>query len=173
MPIPLKGDRSAFDTVNYPDLHGADIAASTPTVHNPAGSTAGQVPRWDGSKWVAVEPDVVHRLSGWLADDAQTVTLGDIPAHACVLRTYVQVIEAFDSDGTDQATVGYDADPDAYVTAVDVSATGIKTVTPGAGAGYDATARTAKAYYSNGGSEPTTGKALVFVEYIAAAAAPV
>jgi len=46
-----------------------------------------------------------------------------------------------------------------------VSTTGVKTPTAGAGASHYTTSTTAKAYYANGGTEPTTGKALVVVRY--------
>jgi hypothetical protein len=111
-------------------------------------------------------------LWGWAADTAQNPALGTLPAHSYVLRVHVQVTEAFDSDGTDELTVGYDADPDAYATTIDVSTTGSKTVTLGAGAGYDATSRSVKAYYTNGGTEPTTGAALILVEYATVGVAP-
>lgn len=106
-------------------------------------------------------------LTGWLADDVTSVELGTLPAAAYVPRVHVQVTEAFNSDGTDTLTVGTAADADAYATAVDVSTTGIKTVTLGASAGYVATAVAVVAAYAAGGSAPTTGKALVVLDYLA------
>jgi hypothetical protein len=57
MPIPLKGDRGAFDVANYATRHASDLEAAAPTVHNPTPGAAGTVPISDGSKWVASTPD--------------------------------------------------------------------------------------------------------------------
>lgn len=104
-------------------------------------------------------------LVAWVADSATNPSLGTLPADSYVSAVHLDVTEAFDSDGTDAITVGYDADPDAFATAVDVSTTGVKSVTLGAEAGYVGAARAAEAYYTAGGSAPTTGKALVLLEY--------
>lgn len=51
--IPLKGDRSAFDSYGYPTLHASDLEAGTPVQHLPiVSSGSGNVPIWDGAKWV-------------------------------------------------------------------------------------------------------------------------
>ena len=104
-------------------------------------------------------------LQGWVADDAQNPSLGTLPADTYVTAVRIQVTEAFNSDGTDEISVGWDASVTALATATDVATTGIKTVTAGASIGYNATSRALEAYYVNGGTEPTTGKALVQVEY--------
>ncbi len=110
-------------------------------------------------------PALAEMLSAWVADDAQNPSLGSLLLYNYVKAVHVHVTEAFDSDGTDLLTVGYDADPDAFATSIDVSTTGVKTVTLGALAGYNGTTRAVEAYYVNGGSEPTAGKALVTLEY--------
>ncbi|KKM19129.1 hypothetical protein LCGC14_1658800, partial [marine sediment metagenome] len=48
-------------------------------------------------------------LEGWVADDAQNPSLGTLPINAFVIDVYIWVEQAFDSDGTDQISVGYDA----------------------------------------------------------------
>lgn len=53
MVIPLSGDRSAFDDVNYPELHSQGVANSSPTIHVPEGVNIGDLAVWDGAKWVA------------------------------------------------------------------------------------------------------------------------
>ena len=84
-----------------------------------------------------------------------------------VLRVQVYVQTAFNSDGSDNLVVGHVDDNDAYATTVDVSTTGRKSVSEGVSARVVETEpRAIKAYYTNGGSEPTTGKAHVLVEYI-------
>ncbi len=104
------------------------------------------------------------RMVCWVTKDSQNPTLGMLQAGSYFVRAHVHVTEAFNSGGTDLLEVGYDADTDACITSVDVSTTGVKSVTLGALNGYNATARKIEAYYANGGSEPTTGKAIVILE---------
>lgn len=108
----------------------------------------------------------VETISAVVAFDGTTRTIGTIPAYCVVLRVWVEVQEAFNSSGTDLVTVGYSGSASAYATAVDVSSTGVKAVTLGAGIGRSVgTARSAQAVYTPGGSAATTGKALVIIEY--------
>jgi hypothetical protein len=108
---------------------------------------------------------VLETAMGWITSATQSATIGTLPAYSYVHSVRVHVTEAFDSDGTDLLTVGRVGDEDAFGAAVDVSTTGIKAVTLGAEAGYNASGVNVRGYYTNGGSEPTTGKALVVVEY--------
>lgn len=117
-----------------------------------------------------IEPQVqtqgIERtLKIWVEDGQQNPTLGNIPANAWVTEVRISVTQAFNSDGSDEIRVGYDSDEDAYATLTAVNTTGKKSVTLGAGANYDTTARVAEAYYVNGGSEPTAGKAIVILKY--------
>jgi hypothetical protein len=57
MAKPLKGDRSAHDSVNYPGYHAKDLEDGTPIQHLPTGPSSGDVPVWDGSKWVNTPQD--------------------------------------------------------------------------------------------------------------------
>ncbi len=115
----------------------------------------------------------VKYAQGWVTHDAQTLTLDQIPADHVMLRRSTEVAEAFDSDGTDFIRTGHDTDDDAYSQDVDVSSTGLKTLTDGVDIGeYSSSARTPKATYSNGGSEPTQGKALITFEFILVDAEP-
>ena len=114
----------------------------------------------------------VPLLRAWVADDAQSPNLSTLPANSYVKAVAIQVTEAFNSNGTDTISVGYDADPDAFAKATDVSTAGIKTVKLGVLAGYNGTARAVKAYYVHGGTEPVTGKALVTFEYQLVPGAP-
>jgi hypothetical protein len=109
-------------------------------------------------------PSATNRLMTWVTSGSQSRSLGVLQAGTYVARAHVHVTEGFNSDGSDTLNVGYDTDTDAFITSVDVSTTGIKSITLGSLAGYNATARQVKAYYVNGGSEPTTGKALVILE---------
>lgn len=104
------------------------------------------------------------RLQAWVTKDAQNPILGILQPGTYFVRAHVHVTEAFNSSGNDTLTVGYDADPDAFITSVDVSSTGVKSVTLGVLQGYNGTARNVEAYYSNSGTEPTTGQALVILE---------
>lgn len=104
------------------------------------------------------------RQAVWVTYNSQNPEIGVLPVGSYFVRAHVHVTEAFDSNGADTLTVGYDADTDALITSVDVSSTGVKTVTLGVLQGYNSTARAMEAYYVNGGSEPTVGKALVILE---------
>jgi hypothetical protein len=116
----------------------------------------------------------VHRLAAWLADDIQSVTLGTITKASLVLRVGIFVSEAFNSSGTDTIEIGGTGLAARYAAATDVSTTGPKTpaagslALPGTMMGGDAVS----ASYTNGGTEPTTGKALVFMEYMTVPNAP-
>lgn len=106
-------------------------------------------------------------LSGWVRHDRQNIVLGTVSGRWYVSNVRLYVDEAFNSSGTDQITVGYDANNTAYASAVDVSTTGSKSVTPGFAVNYPdpASTRTVEAYYTAGGTAPNAGKALVVVEY--------
>lgn len=109
----------------------------------------------------------------WVTYGRQTVNLGILPADTYILRAHVHVTEAFNSGGTDTVTVGNDVDPDAIVTSVDVSTTGIKSVTLGVNAGYNGSAQPLKIFYSNGGGEPSAGAALVIIETAKTPSSPI
>lgn len=104
-------------------------------------------------------------LHAWISHEAQTVLIGKLPDYAYVIDVHIQVTEAFNSGGTDNVTVGWTGTTNALATDTDVATTGIKTVTLGANVGYNAAGQDVNAYYANGGTEPTTGKALVVVEF--------
>lgn len=56
--IPLRGDRSAWDNIDYPQLHARDLDTNSPLHHLPtptSGSGKNYELYWDGSKWSAVE----------------------------------------------------------------------------------------------------------------------
>ncbi len=103
-------------------------------------------------------------ISSWITHSRQTVDLGVLPADTYIMRVLCHVTEAFNSGGTDEVTVGNDLDPDAIVTTVDVSSTGIKSLTLGVNAGYNSAGQQLKLFYSNGGGEPTAGAALFLFE---------
>jgi len=105
-------------------------------------------------------------MHGWLSDSTQTVTLGAFTTDCYVTNVHIQVTELFNSNGTDNISVGVTGDHEYFATNTDVSSTGIKTVTLGTGADHEASPTAVVAYYANGGTEPTTGKALVILEYV-------
>lgn len=57
--VPLPGDRSAWDNVNFPERHAKDINDAAPVNHVPSGIDSGDVPTWDGNKWVPAQPAAV------------------------------------------------------------------------------------------------------------------
>jgi len=103
-------------------------------------------------------------ISTWITKGRQTVDLLSIPANSYIMRAHCHVTQAFNSDGTDTIVVGTDADPDAVITSIDVSSTGIKSITLGVNAGFNGASQQFKIVYSNSGSEPTTGAALFLFE---------
>ncbi len=123
----------------------------------------GDVPMFDGVEYRAAQ--VMERLVAWVADDKQTASMGKLPANSVVTTVRIQVTEAFNGSGTDLISVGYSGSATAFATTTDVSTTGIKSPTLGSSAGFNATARDVEAYYTNGGGEPTLGKALVILEF--------
>lgn len=70
--IPMHGDRGAYNTEDYPDEHGRDIAQDNHQVHLPHdGNDADDIVQWDGSKWVSVP----LTTAGVAPNDAQYLTL--------------------------------------------------------------------------------------------------
>jgi len=116
--------------------------------------------------------NATERLQVWVTSTNQNPSMGTLPANSYVVNVRMHVTELFDSDGTDFIRVGYDAVTNAFTTDTDVSAAGIKVPVLGAAVGFNATARAVEAYYLNGGSEPTQGKALVTLEYYRVTASP-
>lgn len=102
-------------------------------------------------------------MRGIVSHSRQTAILGSLPASTYIDSAYVDVTEAFNSSGSDTLTVGSDVDPDAVVTSVDVSTVGVKTATLGVNAGYNDAAQPVKAFYTAGGTAPTTGKATITI----------
>lgn len=114
----------------------------------------------------------VQSLSAWVTKDRQTVPLGSLRHPRDILRVRVWREIAFNSNGTDHLDIGYVGDEDAYAADVDLAGTGLATVTLGSGAGYDDTPRELVLTYTAGGSAPTTGKALVTIEFIPTSSIP-
>jgi len=115
----------------------------------------------------------ISYLSAWVTFSRTTIDLGALPANTYILRAHVHVTEAFNSDGSDTLLMGSDADTNAVITTVDVSTTGIKSVTLGVNAGFNSVAQPLKIFYTAGGSAPTTGAALVILETVKTAPSPV
>jgi hypothetical protein len=93
------------------------------------------------------------------SDQVAPATLGVIPQWGVVLRVGLYVHAAFDAGATIE--IGHSADTDAYGTATAVSTTGWKTVSAGAGVGYQTAARTVIATLAGTGA---AGKAFVYAE---------
>lgn len=114
----------------------------------------------------------VQSLSAWITKDRQTVSLGSFRTPRDVLRVRVWREQAFNSDGSDLLDIGYVGSEDAYAANVDLAGTGLATVTLGSGVGFDDTSRELQATYTAGGSAPTTGKALIIIEFIPSPPSP-
>lgn len=107
----------------------------------------------------------MERLTAWVYFNGQNPRLGVLPQHSYVSAFRLQVTTAFDSDGTDLISCGYDAAPTVIFTGTDVSTTGVKAPTAGTLVGYNSVERDLEVYYTPGGSQPTVGKAIVVVEF--------
>lgn len=105
-------------------------------------------------------------LSVWVTFGSQNPSFGNLPVGAYVYDVDIHVTQAFNSDGTDNISVGYTGTTNAFATNTDVSTTGVKSVTLGSSIGYQSVSHEILAYYTNGGTEPTTGKALVILYYV-------
>lgn len=117
------------------------------------------------------KPTPSQVLVGWLDYATQNVVMGILPNHAYITGVHIWVMTAFNSDGTDQISIGYDASPGAFGALTDVSTTGIKTPTLANG-GFQQSQWQVEAYYTNGGSEPSTGRAVCALEYFIAPVNP-
>lgn len=111
----------------------------------------------------------VQSISAWITKNGSTtitVYPGNFRTPRDVMRVRVYRYEAFNSNGTDLLDIGYTGDTDAYANDVDLAGTGLATVTLGSGVGFDATPREIVLTYTASGSAPTTGKALVIIEFV-------
>jgi hypothetical protein len=108
---------------------------------------------------------MIQSFSASVSDSNQAPTIGFFRKPRKVLRIYVEVLEAFNAAGSDTLVIGHADDDDAYATSIDVSTTGVKTATLGAGVNYDATPRAVIAKYAAGSGAPTTGSVMILVEY--------
>ena len=108
----------------------------------------------------------VQSISGFITKTNKTVYPGNFVHPRTILRIYLEVLTAFDGSGTDQIRIGHSTDNDAFGTLTDVSTTGIKTVTAGAGIGYDATPRQVIFEYVAGGGDPSNGSAVITLEFL-------
>lgn len=106
-----------------------------------------------------------YYLASWVTKGTKSPPLGTLPIGAYITAVHLQVGQAFNSDGSDNISVGYTGATEAYATSTIVSTTGVKSPTLGSDVGYQSIARELKAYYTAGGTAPTEGKALVVVEY--------
>ncbi len=165
--LSLGGVKFAFSD-HLPSSSGDALAVAQATDGSPSGvsvfdlTNAGQPA---SQAWFSAVNSPTERLAVELTKTRTNAGMGTLPARSVVTGAFLQVTQAFDSSGTDTISCGYDADNIAFFTATDVSTTGIKTVTMGSLLGYNATARDVEAYYVAGGGAPTTGKAVVVLEY--------
>lgn len=106
------------------------------------------------------------------SDAAARVLIATVPAGAVILRSWVEVITAFNAGTSNLLTVGTGAIGAA--TADDIVAT-VTEGTPGVYTGNGpmaaiAAATEVYAYYTPGATGATTGKARAFIEYVRLAA---
>jgi len=131
---------------------------------------------WKSGGWIELYglPSSLQVANIVLPYDVSSWNLIALPQRSVVSKVEVLVIQAFNSDGTDEISVGLDADLDALALPVDVSTLGSKVVLAGAYLGtmvgdwLHALGATVVLTYTAGGSAPTTGMALVTVYHYVA-----
>lgn len=101
--------------------------------------------------------------------------IASLPAGAVILRTWVEILTAFNAGSSNLVTVGYgavaDATADDYVATVTEGTPGVYDgVAAGVPLAALAAAQDVYAYYTPGGTAPTTGKARAFVMWARLAA---
>ncbi len=104
---PRVGDRSAFDCINYPEVHAADLAAGTPIQHLPESPDADDVPQWDGAKWIHVPLAGVVNFDDLADVDMAGVTDGQVPAYDSGTSTYIPYTP-LTADDSHQHIIGED-----------------------------------------------------------------
>jgi hypothetical protein len=74
--IPIRSDRAAHNSIDYPELHAKDLDDGTPIQHLPADPEVGDMVQWDGTKWVLV---AAAELAGDIddLDDVEITSLAD------------------------------------------------------------------------------------------------
>ena len=128
-------------------------------------------------------PAPVQYASAWVTSGTQTVTVGSIPQYAVVTMVRVYVNTVFNGSVANTIQVGYTGADAALAgnTTMSDGSTGWVTLTAGTYCTSWAapnvcppldTSRVIVAKHIKGGTEPTTGKALVIVEYQPAPATP-
>jgi hypothetical protein len=106
------------------------------------------------------------------SDAAARVLIATVPAGAVILRSWVEVLTAFNAGSSNLLTVGYGAvaaaTADDFVATVDESQASVATATgPFAAV---AAATDVYVYYTPGATGATTGKARAFIEFVRLAA---
>jgi len=128
----------------------------------------------NGAYWLVDDNGVT--LKTWVKHDVQNPAVATIPAGTYVKSISLFTKEAWNADGTDLLTVGYDAVDDSLVTSYDLAAggTGWQDLSGNMGvdAGYMATARDIELYYTtDDATNLTTGESCVMIE-VATCSAP-
>jgi hypothetical protein len=72
VPVPIKGDRSAFDDIGYPEVHSRDLELGTPIHHLPDDAAEGEMPVWRTDHWDAALPMISENLTAQV--DGENVT---------------------------------------------------------------------------------------------------
>jgi len=90
----------------------------------------------------------------------------DLPAGAVVLRTWVEVLTAFNAGTTNVLEVGVTGTQAKYMAAADINEAAVGVSAAKGPFAAEAAAVTVKAFFGQTGGAATTGKARCFVEYV-------
>lgn len=136
MPVPIRGDRSAHDSLNYPDDHASDLDAGTPVQHLPQNALTGQVPVWVVDEWI---PQYVSGGSGSGSgggggpsgiiavvnyNEVTNQVIYSTLATEAIIQVTVEVSETWDGTGA-YIKIGTDADDDYFFLQTDVDLTAL------------------------------------------------
>lgn len=131
--IPLKSDRAARDSRQFPAFHATDLEAGVSVQHLPQNAEVGEAPVWDGTKYVASyvatqqqieELDIVNGVSWTIVyNEVSPQTILEVPAGHTIISGLIHIKEVWESDAS--IKVGTAADDDLLFDASDLELDGL------------------------------------------------
>jgi len=124
------------------------------------------------NKYNLADVGSVECIGHYIEYDDANKAIGTIPADCYVKDIHIDIVTEFNAgNNDDELTIGYTADEDAFMTALDINgATDVQDTSANHGAefGFEGTERAVVVYYNQSGTAATQGKAYVLIEFIRA-----
>jgi len=122
---PLKGDRSAFDSLHFASFHASDLDEGQPTQHLPISTSFGDVPYFQGSFYSSQQLDHFLGTENFavreiLYDSLSPLVILTPPPDSYIIFCIVKVEEAFDGVGASMS-IGVSGDEERYMASSDIS----------------------------------------------------